>query len=122
MINRKSKKERVNKRHFRIRKKISGTKELPRLTFQKSNKHIYAQLVDDLKAHTISFCSTVQTAIRKELKSTWSCDAAKLVGESIAKDALLKGVKEVVFDRGGNRYHGKVIAFAEGARAQGLKF
>lgn len=122
MINRKTKKERVSKRHFRIRKKISGTKELPRLTFQKSNKHIYAQLVDDLKAHTISFCSTVQKDIRKELKSTWSCDAAKLVGESIAKDALQKGVKEVVFDRGGNRYHGKVTAFAEGARAQGLKF
>ena len=122
MINRKTKKERVNKRHFRIRKKISGTKELPRLTFQKSNKHIYAQLVDDLQAYTISFCSTVQTAIKKELKSTWSCDASRLVGESIAKDALQKGVKEVVFDRGGNRYHGKVIAFAEGARAQGLKF
>ena len=122
MITKTSKKERAQKRHNRIRKKISGTQEMPRLSLYKSNKHIYAQLIDDVQACTLAFCSTVQPSLRKELKATWSKEAAKKIGELIAKDALSKGIKKVVFDRGGNRYHGKVVAFAEGARASGLEF
>ena len=122
MINKISKKERTKKRHFRIRNKVFGTKEVPRLSIYKSNKHIYAQLIDDSLAHTLSFCSTLQPALKKGLKATWTKEAAKKVGEMIAKNALEKGVKKVVFDRGGNRYHGKVLAFAEGAKASGLEF
>lgn len=122
MITKTSKKERTRKRHFRIRKKISGTKELPRLSFYKSNKHVYAQLIDDIGAHTLVFCSTVQPDLKKDLKATWTKEAAKKVGELIAKSALSKGIKKVVFDRGGNRYHGKVLAFASGAREAGLDF
>lgn len=122
MITKTTKKERVKKRHVRIRKKISGTQELPRLSLSKSNKHIYAQLIDDVNAKTLLFCSTVQPTIKKEIKTTWTKDAAKKVGEAIGKNAISKGIKKVVFDRGGNRYHGKVVAFAEGARAAGLDF
>lgn len=122
MINKVLKRERTRKRHLRIRKKIQGTKELPRLSFYKSNKHIYAQLIDDIQARTLLFCSTIQPALRKELKSPWTRGAAKKIGEEIAKNALSKGIKKVVFDRGGNRYHGKVLAFADGARGGGLEF
>ncbi|MBI3590472.1 MAG: 50S ribosomal protein L18 [Candidatus Melainabacteria bacterium] len=122
MIIKTSKKERARKRHNRIRKKISGTKEMPRLSLYKSNKHIYAQLIDDVQSSTLAYCSTLQPLLKKELKATWSKEAAKKIGELIAKDALSKGIKKVVFDRGGNRYHGKVLAFAEGARASGLEF
>lgn len=122
MINQTLKKERTRKRHQRIRNKIMGTKERPRLCIYKSNKHIYAQLIDDVEAKTLLFCSTVQPSLRSKIKSTWTKEAAKIVGEMIAKSATDKGIKDVVFDRGGNRYHGKVIAFAEGARGAGLKF
>lgn len=122
MIKKTSKKERIKKRHRRIRKSILGTTTVPRLSFCKSNKHVYVQLIDDVKACTLASCSTLQPVLKKELKSTWTKEAAKKVGELIAKDALSKGIKEVVFDRGGNRYHGKVVSFAESARAGGLKF
>ncbi len=122
MIIRKSRKEATKKRHFRIRKKISGTKEMPRLSFYRSNKHMYAQLIDDVEACTLAFSSTVHPTLKKELKATWTKDAAKKIGEIIATAALSKGIKKVVFDRGGNKYHGKVLAFAEGARAKGLEF
>ena len=122
MIIKQSKKEKVQKRHFRIRKKISGTKELPRLSFYRSNRHVYAQLIDDVNASTIVSCSTLNPAIKKEIKSTWNRDAAKKIGEILGKDALSKGYKKVIFDRGGNIFHGKVIAFADGARSAGLEF
>lgn len=122
MIIKYSKKERIRKRHFRLRKKIAGTKEVPRLSLSKSNKHIYAQLIDDVNASTLLFCSTLQPDMKKELKSTWSKEAAKKIGEIIANNALSKGYKKVVFDRGGNIYHGKVMAFADGARSKGLEF
>ena len=122
MITKTSKKERTRKRHYRLKKKISGTKEMPRLSIFKSNKHIYAQIIDDVNAATLSFCSTVQPTLRKDLKATWTKEAAKKVGELIAKDALAKGIKKVVFDRGGNKYHGKISALAEGARKTGLVF
>ena len=122
MITKTSKKERTRKRHYRLKKKISGTKEMPRLSIFKSNKHIYAQIIDDVNAATLSFCSTVQPTLRKDLKATWTKEAAKKVGELIAKDALAKGIKKVFFDRGGNKYHGKISALAEGARKTGLVF
>lgn len=122
MIIKQSKKEKVQKRHFRIRKKISGTKELPRLSFYRSNKHVYAQLIDDVNASTIVSCSTLHPVIKKEIKSTWNRDAAKKIGEILGRDALSKGYKKVIFDRGGNIFHGKVMAFADGARSAGLEF
>lgn len=122
MIIKHSRKERVQKRHFRIRKKVSGTKELPRLSFYRSNKHVYAQLIDDVNGSTILSCSTLQPVLKKEIKSTWTRDAAKKIGEILAKDALSKGYKKVIFDRGGNIFHGKVTAFADGARSAGLEF
>ena len=122
MITKTSKKEKPRKRHYRIRNKVSGTKERPRLSIYKSNKYIYAQLIDDIESRTLAFCSTLQPQIKKELKSTCTKEAAKKLGEIIAKDAIVKGIKKVVFDRGGNQYHGKVLAFAESARAGGLEF
>lgn len=122
MINKKSKKTATRKRHFRIRKKISGTSGVPRLSLYKSNRHIYAQLIDDSEARTLVSSSTVQPALKKEVKETWTKEAAKKTGEHLASEALSKGIKKVVFDRGGNKYHGKVLAFAEGARSKGLEF
>lgn len=122
MINKILRKEKTKKRHFRIRKKIFGTKDRPRLSVCKSNKHIYAQLIDDVAHCTLLACSTLQPPLKNEIKSSWSIEAAKKVGEVIAKSAVEKGIKKVVFDRGGNRYHGKVMAFAESARAGGLEF
>ena len=122
MIKQTSKKERTRKRHQRIRNKILGTKERPRLCMYKSNKHIYAQLIDDVEAKTLLSCSTVQPSLKTKIKSTWTKEAAKMIGEIVAKGAVDKGIKSVVFDRGGNRYHGKIMAFAEGARSSGLKF
>lgn len=122
MITKVSKKDRTQKRHRRIRKKILGTKDIPRLSLYKSNKHIYAQLINDIDSITLLASSTVQPTLKTELKNTWTKDAATKVGEVIAKSALAKGIKKVVFDRGGNRYHGKVLAFADGARKAGLEF
>ena len=122
MIKQTLKKERTRKRHQRIRNKIVGTKERPRLCIYKSNKHIYAQLVDDVEAKTLLSCSTVQPSLKTKIKSTWTKEAAKTIGEIIAKGATDKGIKSVIFDRGGNKYHGKVMAFADGARGAGLKF
>ncbi len=122
MIIKTPRKERRKKRHARVRVKISGTKDVPRLSFYRSNKHFYAQLVDDRESRTLVFSSTVQPSLKKEIKSTWSKEAAKKIGESIAKIALGKGIKKVLFDRGGNKYHGNVVAFAEGARSSGLEF
>ena len=105
-----------------MRNKVVGTKERPRLSVYKSNKHIYAQLIDDTDSKTLVFCSTLQPALKKEIKTTWTKDAAKKIGEIVAQDALKKGYKKVVFDRGGNKYHGKILAFADGARSAGLEF
>ena len=122
MIKQTLKKTRTRKRHQRIRNKILGTKERPRLCVYKSNKHIYAQLINDVEAKTLLSCSTVQPALKTKIKSTWNKEAAKVIGEMIAESAVDKGIKSVVFDRGGNKYHGKVMSFANGARGAGLKF
>ncbi|EZP79125.1 MULTISPECIES: 50S ribosomal protein L18 [Anoxybacillaceae] len=108
------------RRHARVRKKIFGTAERPRLNVFRSNKHIYAQIIDDMKAVTIVSASTLDKEF--DLESTGNIEAAKKVGELVAKRALEKGIKKVVFDRGGYLYHGRVKALADAAREAGLEF
>jgi large subunit ribosomal protein L18 len=103
----------------RIRSKLTGTTERPRLVVFRSNSNMYAQLVDDVKAHTIAAASTVEKEL---IKAGANVDGAKLVGQLIAKRAQAKGVKAVVFDRGGYLYHGKIKALADAAREAGLNF
>ncbi len=107
-------------RHERVRKKISGTAATPRLNVYRSGNHIYAQIIDDVAGHTLVSASTLDKTV--SLTSTKNKEAAKFVGESVAKKALEKGIKEVVFDRSGYIYHGRIKELAEGARAAGLKF
>ncbi|MBA2873134.1 large subunit ribosomal protein L18 [Anoxybacillus calidus] len=108
------------KRHARVRRKVFGTAERPRLNVFRSNKHIYAQVIDDMKAVTIVSASTLDKELN--LESTGNVEAAKKVGELVAKRALEKGIKSVVFDRGGYLYHGRVKALADAAREAGLEF
>lgn len=110
------------KKHMKLRKKISGTSERPRLAVYRSNNNIYAQVIDDVKGTTIVAASTVEKAIKASLEKTNDVAAAVAVGEAVAKKALDKGVDTVVFDRGGYIYHGKVKALADAAREAGLKF
>ena len=107
-------------RHERVRKKISGTSVKPRLNVYRSGKHIYAQIIDDLAGHTLVSASTLDKSA--DLTSTKNKDASKFVGESVAKKALEKGIEEVVFDRGGYIFHGRIKELADSARAAGLKF
>lgn len=107
-------------RHQRVRNKISGTAERPRLNVYRSGKHIYAQIIDDSSGNTIASASTLDSSM--DLTSTHNKDAAKSVGELIAKRAIDKGIEEVIFDRGGYIYHGRVKELADGAREAGLKF
>ncbi len=109
-------------RHFRLRKKLSGTEEMPRLNVFRSLKNIYAQVIDDTKGHTLVAASTLDEAIKSGLEGKSKKEAAKMVGELIARKALDAGITTVVFDRGGYKYHGRVAALAEGAREAGLKF
>jgi len=107
------------RRHLRVRKKVSGTPEKPRLAVFRSEKNIYAQIIDDVNAVTLVAASSLD----KDFEGVGSNkDAAKAVGEAIAKRAIEKGIKEVVFDRGGFVYHGRVQSLAEGAREAGLEF
>ena len=110
------------KRHYRIRNKISGTAAQPRLAVFRSNKHIYAQLIDDVNGHTLAAASTMEADIASKLETTSNIAAATAVGEAIAKKALEKGISEAIFDRGGYVYHGKVKALADAAREAGLQF
>lgn len=109
------------KRHLRIRRKIVGTPERPRLCVYKSLRHIYAQVIDDSRGHTLVAASTLEPEVREKVKSA-DVEAARLVGKLIAERALEKGIREVVFDRAGYPYHGKVKALAEAAREGGLVF
>jgi len=109
------------KMHKRIRKKITGTKERPRLSVYRSLKNIYAQLIDDENNTTILTCSTQQKELKEKVKGN-NINAATLLGELIAKGAKDKGIEKVVFDRGGYLYHGRIKAVAEAARKGGLKF
>ncbi|NMB42194.1 MAG: 50S ribosomal protein L18 [Firmicutes bacterium] len=110
------------RRHLRVRKKVFGKPESPRLNVYRSLKHIYAQLIDDSSGHTLIFASTLDPALREQAESLDNKEAARMVGELLAKRALEKGIERVVFDRGGFLYHGRIKALAEGARSQGLKF
>jgi large subunit ribosomal protein L18 len=113
-----SRKESVKRRHQRVRKKVSGTAERPRLCVFRSNNHIYAQVIDDVAQHTLAAASDFNV----ESKSGATCEASAEVGKLVAQKALEKGIAKVVFDRGGNLYHGRVKALAEGAREAGLDF
>jgi large subunit ribosomal protein L18 len=108
------------KRHARVRAKLSGTETRPRLNVFRSNKHIYAQLIDDVNGVTLASASTLDKELN--LESTGNVEAAQKVGELVAKRAVEKGIKSVVFDRGGYLYHGRVKALAEAARENGLEF
>jgi len=110
------------KRHYRLRNKLSGTTATPRLCVFRSNKHIYAQVIDDTVGNTIVAASTMEKPVTTGLKNTSNIDAAKAVGAAVAKKALDKGIEAVVFDRGGYLYHGKIKALADSAREAGLKF
>ena len=112
---------RLNRKR-RIRKKVFGTAEVPRLTVYRSLKHIYAQIINDNEGATLAASSTVEGNIKKRIKKTGTCDTAKIIGEDLGEKALQKGIKKVVFDRNGFIYHGQVKAFATGAREQGLQF
>jgi large subunit ribosomal protein L18 len=122
MTSRKSKELARLKRKKRIRKKIVGTGERPRLCVFRSAKHIYAQVIDDTVGRTLASASTLSKEIKGELKSCGNIEAAKKVGELIAKNSLEKSIKEVVFDRNGYLYHGRVKALAVLARERGLEF
>ena len=109
------------RRRRRVRGKISGTTERPRLAVFRSEHHIYAQVIDDTKGHTVAAASTLEASLRGEGKYGGNVDAAKEVGKLLGERAKEKGVEKVVFDRGGFRYHGRVAAVADGAREAGLE-
>ena len=118
-----SRKKQTQKRHKRLRRFLIGTNERPRLAVFRSNNHIYAQVIDDQAQETICSASTVDKELKeKALKSTSNCDSSSKVGSLLAKRAVKKGISEVVFDRGGNIYHGRIKALADAARKAGLKF
>ena len=110
------------RRHARVRKKISGTAETPRLNVYRSLNHIYVQLIDDVKGVTICSASTMEKDVKAEIKDMTKTEAAKVVGKKAGEKAIAKGVKEAVFDRGGYLYTGRVQAVADGAREAGLNF
>lgn len=111
------------RRHIRLRKKLSGTAERPRLSVYKSLHHIYAQLIDDAQGKTLLSASTVDPEVRTQINGYGgNIESAKLVGKLIAQKAQDKGIKQVVFDRGGYKFHGRVAALAEAARENGLEF
>lgn len=122
MIKQTNKKAATQKRHMRIRTKLSGTTEAPRIAVYRSTKHIYAQVIDDVKGVTLASASSIDKELRDKLSHGGNIEAAKVVGEALAKRALKAGVKDCVFDRGGFLYHGRVEALADAAREAGLNF
>ena len=122
MFNKRDRNEVRRIRHERVRKKISGTPTCPRLCVYRSNAHIYAQVIDDVAGNTLAAASTVEKEIASQISEMDKNGASKLVGKIVAERALAKGIKEVVFDRGGYIYTGRVAQLAEGAREGGLDF
>ena len=122
MISKASRKDVRIKKHMRIRNRFAGTSERPRLAVFRSNNHMYAQIIDDTVGTTLVSASTVQKEVRTELEKTHNVEAASYLGKVIAERALEKGIKTVVFDRGGFIYQGKVKALADAAREAGLEF
>ena len=122
MVSKTDRKLERNRRHRRVRNKVSGTAERPRLCVYRSNSNLYAQIIDDVVGHTLVSASTTQKDVKAELEKTNDVAAASYLGKVIAERALAKGITEVVFDRGGFIYHGKIEALADAAREAGLKF
>ena len=122
MVNKASRAEIREKKHRRLRHHLNGTATTPRLAVFRSNKHIYAQIIDDVNGNTLVACSTKEKAVAALLGEKNKSEQAKVVGIELAKKATAKGIEEVVFDRGGYLYHGRVSELAEGAREGGLKF
>jgi len=122
MDNLKAKAFKLARRQRRVRGKVSGTAVRPRLRVTRSNAHIYAQIIDDVAGVTLASASTVEDEVKGSIKRGSNVDAAKAVGEIVGRRAIEKGVTEVIFDRGGRLYHGRVAALADGARSAGLKF
>jgi large subunit ribosomal protein L18 len=120
MLSKQNRKEVTQKRHYRLRRRLSGTTERPRLSVYRSGKHIYAQVIDDLRSVTLAAASSLDKDLRSG--SGANIDAARKVGELLAKRAQEAGITSVVFDRGGFLYHGRIAALAEAAREAGLKF
>ena len=122
MVSKKSRQEVRVKKHRRMRNRLSGTAARPRLSVFRSNNHMYAQIIDDVAGVTLAAASTVEKEVKAELTKTNNVDAAAYLGTVIGKRAVEKGIKEVVFDRGGYIYQGKVAALADAAREAGLTF
>ena len=118
-----SRKLQTRKRHRRLRRFLIGSDSRPRLSVFRSNNHIYAQVIDDSAQKTLCSASTVDKELKeKSEKLSANCSSSSIVGELLAKRALKKGIKQVIFDRGGNLYHGRIKALADAAREAGLKF
>lgn len=122
MINKTNKNKARLKRHLRVRRKITGTAERPRLNIFRSAKHMYVQVIDDTKGVTLASASTLDKEVREGIANGGNVEAAAKIGSLIAERAKAKGVSRVVFDRGGYLYHGRVQALAEAAREAGLEF
>ena len=122
MVSKKSRKEVRAKKHMRIRNRVNGTSECPRLAVFRSNNHMYAQIIDDTVGNTLVSASTAQKEVKAELEKTNDVAAAAYVGKIVAERALEKGITTVVFDRGGFIYQGKIQALADAAREAGLNF
>ncbi len=122
MVNKKSRSEVRLQKHRRMRNRFSGTAERPRLSVFRSNNHMYAQIIDDTVGNTLVAASTLEKDVKAELKKTNDTEAAAYLGKVIAERALAKGIKTVVFDRGGFIYKGKIAALADAAREAGLEF
>lgn len=112
----------IQRRHRRIRNKVAGTPERPRLAVFRSNQHIYVQVIDDTAQHTLVAASTLEPELRSQLSSGSTRDSSTAVGKLVAERAIAQGIEQVVFDRGGNLYHGRIKALAEAAREAGLQF
>ena len=122
MVSKQSRSEMRVKKHNRLRNRFAGTAERPRLAVFRSNNHMYAQIIDDTVGNTLVAASTLEKDIKAELEKTNNVDAAAYLGKVIAEKALEKGIKTVVFDRGGFIYQGKIQALADAAREAGLEF
>ncbi|NCJ08033.1 50S ribosomal protein L18 [Synechococcales cyanobacterium C] len=117
-----TRRESTRNRHQRVRRRVQGTAERPRLAVFRSNHHIYAQVIDDERQHTLAAASTVEPALKQAVASGATCEASVAVGKLLAERALAQGVTLVVFDRGGKLFHGRVRALADAAREAGLEF
>ena len=122
MVSKESRQDIRAKKHLKIRNRFNGTAERPRLAVFRSNNHVYAQVIDDEASKTLVSASTLEKDIKAELKNTDNVEAAAYIGDVVAKRAIEKGIKTVVFDRAGYIYHGKVEALADAARKAGLEF